>query len=179
MGLKIYLPLAFVLFLAATTGADLIARTSIAGGPIRTLALREHLYYAGVQFIGTILLLAPFVVVAFVCSRAEKQARSRSASLIFAVAMFTLLYFYFKATKLRNMRCLKGSGQPLPCPWLFPFSAARSFSRRGARRRSPRGSTGECPIRVESRHSAQPIASVLRLNDELPVIRFLPVQPGS
>ena len=95
MGLKVYLPLAVVVFLAATTGADLIARTSIAGEPLAA-ALREHLYYAGLQFVGTILLLAPFVAVAFVCSRAEKQARSRSVALIFAAAMFTLLYFYFQ-----------------------------------------------------------------------------------
>ena len=95
MGLKVYLPLAVVVFLAATTGADLIARTSITGESL-TVALREHLYYASAQFVGTILLLAPFVAVAFVCSRAEKQARARSVSLIFAVAMFALLYFYFQ-----------------------------------------------------------------------------------
>jgi amino acid permease len=95
MGLKVYLPLAFVVFLAATTGSDLIARTSIAGEPIAA-ALREHLYYAGVQIVGTIFLLAPFAAVAWVCSRAEKQARIRSVSAIFAVAMFALLYFYFQ-----------------------------------------------------------------------------------
>ena len=95
MGLKADLPLALVVFLAATTCADLISRTAIAGEPF-AVALRHHLYYAGVQFVGTMFLLAPFVAVAFVCSRAEKQARSRSVSLIFAVAMLTLLYFYFQ-----------------------------------------------------------------------------------
>ena len=95
MGLKAYLALAGVAFLAATTGADLVARTAIAGEPL-AVALREHLYWEGVQFVGTILLLAPFVVVALVCARAEKQARSRSVVLIFMAAMLTLLYYYFQ-----------------------------------------------------------------------------------
>lgn len=95
MGLKVYLPLAVMVFLVATTGADLVARTSIAAEPF-SAALREHLYWAGVQFAGTTLLLAPFVVVAIVCARVEKQARRRSAALIFGGAMLALLYFYFQ-----------------------------------------------------------------------------------
>jgi len=95
MGLKVYLPLAAFVFLAATPGADLVARTSIAGEPL-AVALREHLHYAEVQFVGTIFLLAPFVAVAFVCSRAEQRARRSSVAVIFAVAMFALLYFYFR-----------------------------------------------------------------------------------
>ncbi len=95
MGLKFYLPLALVAFLAATIGADLVARTTIAGESL-AFALRDHLHWAGVQFVMTILLLAPFVAIAFVCARVEKKARSRSAILIFALAMFTLLYFYFE-----------------------------------------------------------------------------------
>jgi uncharacterized membrane protein YfcA len=95
MGLKIYLPAAVVAFLAATTGADLYARTTI-GREQFAVALREHLYWAAVQFVGTLLLLAPFVAVALVCARVEKQARSRSVALIFTAAMLTLLYFYFQ-----------------------------------------------------------------------------------
>jgi heme/copper-type cytochrome/quinol oxidase subunit 3 len=95
MGLRVYLPVAVAVFLAATTGADLIARTSIGGQPF-TAALHEHLYYAAVQFVGTLLLLGPFIAVAFVCARIEKQARDRSVALIFAAAMLTLLYFYFQ-----------------------------------------------------------------------------------
>ncbi|WP_066662715.1 MULTISPECIES: hypothetical protein [unclassified Sphingomonas] len=94
MGLKVYLPLAAITFLAATTGSDVVARTSITGEAF-DVALRDHLYWAGVQFVGTILLFAPFFAVAFVCSRVEKRARSRSAALIFGLAMVTLLYFYF------------------------------------------------------------------------------------
>jgi hypothetical protein len=95
MGLRVYLPLALIVFLAATTGADLIARTSIAGQPL-AVALHEHVYWARVEFVGTLLLFAPFGAVALVCALAEKQARTRSVLLIFAVAMLTLLYFYFQ-----------------------------------------------------------------------------------
>jgi hypothetical protein len=95
MGFKGYLALAAVAFLAATTGSDLVARTSIAGEPV-DFALREHLHWAGVQFVGTLLLLAPFLAVAVVCALVEKDARSRSVIAIFTVAMFALLYFYFQ-----------------------------------------------------------------------------------
>ena len=93
MGLKGYLPAAVATFFAGTTGADLYARTAI-GQQAFSNALHEHLYWAGVQAIGTLLLLAPFVVVALVCTRSEKQTRTRSVALIFAVAMLTLLYSY-------------------------------------------------------------------------------------
>jgi hypothetical protein len=95
MGIKVYLPVAVAVFLAATAGADLIARTSIGGQPFAA-ALHEHLYWAGVEFVGTMLLLTPFVAVAFICAFVERQARTRSVLLIFAIAMLTLLYFYFQ-----------------------------------------------------------------------------------
>jgi heme/copper-type cytochrome/quinol oxidase subunit 3 len=95
MTLKVYLPAGVVTFLAATTGADLYAKTTIGGEPLN-VAMRDHLYWAAVQFVGTLLLLAPFIAVAFVCARIEKQARVRSVALIFTAAMLTLLYFYFQ-----------------------------------------------------------------------------------
>jgi hypothetical protein len=95
MGLKFYLPIAVITFLAATTGSDLVARTSIGGETFRH-ALDELVYYAYVQIIGTVLLLAPFVGVAFLCARAERRARTRSVAAIFAVAMIVLFYFYFE-----------------------------------------------------------------------------------
>jgi amino acid permease len=95
MGLKVYLPVAVVSFLGATTGSDLYARTTIAGQAL-AVALQEHLYWAAVQFVATLLLLAPFVAVALLCDRAEKEVRTRSVLLIFAVAMIALLYFYFQ-----------------------------------------------------------------------------------
>ena len=95
MGLKVYLPLAIIVSLLATTGADVIARTSIEGQPL-SVALHEDLYWAGVQFIATMLLLAPFVGVAIVCDRMEKRVRTRSVFFIFTAAMLALLYFYFQ-----------------------------------------------------------------------------------
>lgn len=94
MGLKVYLPLALVAFFAATTGADLIARTSI-GGETFAHALNDHLHWASVQWVGTLLLLAPFVAVALICAAAERRARTRSTAAVFGVAMLALLYFYF------------------------------------------------------------------------------------
>jgi hypothetical protein len=95
VGLKVYLPVAFIAFVAATTGADIIASTSIGGEPFAT-ALREHFHWASVQFVGTLLLLAPFVAVALIGDAVEKRARRRSAMFIFTMGMMTLLYFYFQ-----------------------------------------------------------------------------------
>ena len=95
MGLRAYLPAAVVVFLAATTGADVYARITI-GHEHFSPALGDHFYWAAVQFVGTLLLLAPFVGVAFVCAYVEKRTRIRSAILIFAAAMLVLFYFYFQ-----------------------------------------------------------------------------------
>jgi len=106
MGFRVYLPVAVVVFFAATTGADLVARISIARQPFAA-ALHEHFYWAGVQFVGTMLLLAPFVAVAIVCALLERKARTRSILLIFAVAMLTLLYFYFEGHQAAERAALQ------------------------------------------------------------------------
>jgi uncharacterized membrane-anchored protein len=95
MGLKVYLPVAVLLFVAATLGADVVAQTSI-GGKALSIALHEHLYWAGVELAGTLLLLAPFVVVAGICAFVERRARTRTVLVIFSLAMLVLLYFYFQ-----------------------------------------------------------------------------------
>lgn len=95
MSLKSFLPISAVWFLAATTGSDVVARTTIVGESISS-ALHDHFYWAGVQFVGTLLLLAPFAAVAIVCAGIEKRARSRSAAPIFGTSMLALLYFYFQ-----------------------------------------------------------------------------------
>jgi hypothetical protein len=107
MGLKVYLPIALVVFLAGTTGADLVARTSIAREPFAA-ALREHLYYYGnVQRVGTIVLLVPFVAVALLSARAGKRARTRGVAWIFAAAMLTLLYFYYQGHQAAQLALLE------------------------------------------------------------------------
>ena len=95
MGSKVYLPLALAVFLAATAGADVIARTSIAGETL-TSALNKHFYWAARQFNGTALLFTPFLVVAFLCGHMEKKTRRRSVVFVFVASMLTLLYFYFQ-----------------------------------------------------------------------------------
>lgn len=106
MGLKVYLPLSVIVFLAATTGADVFASVSLARKSL-AVALHENLYWAGVEFAGTMLLLAPFVAVAFLCALAEKWARTRSVLFIFAGAMLTLLYFYFEGYQASQRADLK------------------------------------------------------------------------
>jgi len=95
MGLKLYLPIAVMVFAAATAGADVVARTSLAG-QLLVAAFQEHLYWAGAALVGTLLLLAPFGAVAGICALAERRARTRSVLVIFALAMLALLYVYFQ-----------------------------------------------------------------------------------
>jgi len=106
MGLKLYLPVSLMVFLAATTGADVFASMSIGGQPFAA-ALHEDLYWAGVELVGTMLLLAPFIAVALVCTLLERQSRTRSALLIFAFAMLTLLYFYFEGYQAAERAALQ------------------------------------------------------------------------
>lgn len=89
-----YLPLSAVVFLAATAGAGVFASMSIAGQPF-SAALHENLHWMRVELVGTLLLLAPFVVVGLVCAVAEKGAKTRSVLLIYVAAMLALLFFYF------------------------------------------------------------------------------------
>ena len=55
MGLKGYLAIAVVSFLLATTGSDVFAAMTL-GSQNLWPALTNHFYWAGIQFIATILL---------------------------------------------------------------------------------------------------------------------------
>jgi hypothetical protein len=92
---RIYLPLAILAFVGATTGADIYARMSIAGEPFAA-ALQDHLHWTAVQFVGTAMLFAPFVAVALLCARVDRRTSGHAAATIFAAAMVALLYFYFQ-----------------------------------------------------------------------------------
>lgn len=91
---RTYLVTALLVFLASTTGSDLYARTTIAGEPL-TLALTEHLRWASMTIVGLLFLFAPFAVTALICGSVNKRAKTRSAVVIFIVALATLAYFYF------------------------------------------------------------------------------------
>lgn len=108
MGLKVYLPLAVVVFLAATTGADLVTKTTIAG-MLFDAALRDHFQWVGRHFVGSLYLLAPFIAVALICARVEKKVRSRSTIVIFALAMLTLLYFHFITYEWEQRALVEGT----------------------------------------------------------------------
>ena len=107
LGMRFYLFTALALFLAATTGSDLVARTTIAGEPIIG-ALREHFYWASVQFVGTLFLFAPFVCLALTLSRAEAYVRRRTIFLIGGIAALILGYFYFEGYQGSQRAMLEG-----------------------------------------------------------------------
>lgn len=91
---RTYLVTALLVFVASVTGSDLFARTTIAGEAF-TLAMTEHLRWASMTIVGLLFLFAPFAVTALICSSLNKRARTRSAVLVFSVALATLVYFYF------------------------------------------------------------------------------------
>ena len=88
------MPIAVLAFLAATAGSDIFARMTI-GDETLQQAVREHLYWAVLQAVGTILLIGPFVGVAFICAVFQKHVQTRSIFPIFTAAMAALLIFYF------------------------------------------------------------------------------------
>jgi hypothetical protein len=95
MGIKSYLAISVIAFLAATTGSDVFAAMTIGGqrlGP----ALAEHLYWARVEFVGTLLLLAPFGLLAVIGSWVEGKAGRWKALIVFSVATICLVYSYFE-----------------------------------------------------------------------------------
>lgn len=93
--LALYFSIAVVASLLATTGSDMFARMTIGGqsfGP----ALSQHFYWAGVQFVGTLLLLLPFGFMAAIGSWIEDNANRWKALLIFGLPTLYLMYAYFE-----------------------------------------------------------------------------------
>ena len=94
MTTKAYLVIATVVFIAAVTGSDLIARMTI-GGTTLDVAIGEHLHWASLTIVGVVFLFAPFGGVALICGAANRRAKTRSAVALFVVAMAMLAHFYF------------------------------------------------------------------------------------
>jgi hypothetical protein len=86
--------LSLLLFVAATFGSDVLARTSVGGQPIATAAA-EHLYYAGIQPIGTAMLLAPFVLLGWIAASAVKRKGFDAGLGIFLLGVLLLGVMYF------------------------------------------------------------------------------------
>ena len=94
MKLSTYLMLAVIAFVVATLGSDLIAQTFVSGKSA-TDALSDHLHYASVEFVGQLMLAAPFIAIALICAAAQKRAGEKSAVTVFGFAMISLICFYF------------------------------------------------------------------------------------
>jgi hypothetical protein len=94
MSIRSFLLLAAVAFLVATTGSDVFARVTI-GGETLTKAFSEHFYWAAVQFIGTLMLLAPFGFLAVIASWVQERTNTWKALAVFGVPTLYLIYSYF------------------------------------------------------------------------------------
>lgn len=81
--------------IGATVGSDILARMWI-GGETLAAASSEHLHYALGSWVGTIFLLAPFLVVGCVSAAFQRQKDVRSAGVISTVGLMPLSYFYFQ-----------------------------------------------------------------------------------
>ena len=95
MGMKGFLAIAVASFLLATTGSNVFARMTVGGqnlGP----ALSDHFYWAGVQFIATILLFLPFGFLAVIGSWLEEKANRLKAIFVFCLPTLYLIYSYFE-----------------------------------------------------------------------------------
>jgi hypothetical protein len=95
MGMKVFLAVAVVSFLLATTGSDVFARMTV-GGQNLGAALSDHFYWAGVQFIATILLFLPFGFLAVIGSWIEDKADRLKAIVVFGLPTLYLIYSYFE-----------------------------------------------------------------------------------
>jgi hypothetical protein len=124
MGIRWFLVVAAAAFLVATTGSDVFARMAIGGQPLADAA-SEHFYWAGVQFIGTLMLLAPFGFLAVIASWVEDRTRTWQAAMLFAVPTLYLIYTYFEGYQASQVAMLdkRWTAATLSIGFL-PFSAA-------------------------------------------------------
>ena len=103
--MALYFTTAAVAFLIATTGSDVSARMTIGGQQLGD-ALSEHFYWAGAQFIGTILLFLPFGFMAAIGSWTDGGTKRWKALLIFGLPTVYMICAYFegyRASKLAEM----------------------------------------------------------------------------
>ena len=105
MSIRLYLVLGFLAFLAATTGSDVFARMTIGGQSLGN-ALSEHFYWAGVQLIGTLMLLLPFGFLAVIGAWVEAKANRLKGVIVFGLPTLYLIYSCFegyRASKIAEL----------------------------------------------------------------------------
>jgi len=124
MNIRWFLAIAAVAFLIATTGSDVFARVTI-GGETLTKAVSEHFYWAAVQFIGTLMLLAPFVFLAVIASWVQERTNTWIAVAVFGIPMLYLIYSYFQGYQASQAAMLdkRWTAATLSIGFL-PFAAA-------------------------------------------------------
>ena len=105
MNIRWFLALAAVAFLIATTGSDVFARVTI-GGEALSKAFSEHFYWAGVQFTGTLMLLAPFGFLAVIASWVQERTNAWKAVALFVVPTAYLVYSYFEGYQASQLAML-------------------------------------------------------------------------
>ena len=81
-------------FIAATNGFDILARTRISQQPFAKAAA-ESFYYTAIQPIGILLLLAPFIALAWLSVLVEQEANAVAAWFLFVATVSALGWVYF------------------------------------------------------------------------------------
>lgn len=90
----VFFSLAVLLFLIATLGSDVVARTTV-GGEGLVKALSDHVYYAFIQPIGTAMLLAPFLLLGWMAASAAKRKGFDAGLGVFLLGLLMLGFMYF------------------------------------------------------------------------------------
>ncbi|HWR57801.1 MAG TPA: hypothetical protein VN328_02840 [Thermodesulfovibrionales bacterium] len=92
---KIFVPAALAASILSITGFNVYARMKI-GAETFDHALSESLYYSGIQMVGTIWLIAPFVVIGLISSVASKKERLLRGWCFFFCGVVPLMAVYLR-----------------------------------------------------------------------------------
>lgn len=91
-----FFSLAILLFLAATAGSDVVARITVSGEGVGK-AVTEHFYYAFVQPVGTVMLLAPFALLGWMSASLAKRQGFERGLVLFLIGALLLGTMFFSA----------------------------------------------------------------------------------
>jgi hypothetical protein len=86
--------LSVLLFIGATFGSDVVARTSV-GGQSFQKAVTEHAYYAFIQPVGTAMLLMPFLLLGWLAASTVKRKGFDAGLGVFLLGVLLLGFMYF------------------------------------------------------------------------------------
>ncbi len=88
--------LSVALFLGATLGSDVVARTTV-GGEGFMHAIGQHIYYAAAQPIGTLFLLVPFLLLGWMSASLAARKGFDPGLGVFLLGVLLLGFTYFSA----------------------------------------------------------------------------------